>query len=153
MEKKFSEDGISFNYPVNWQNQSYGPETTSNDTVILGSIGPLSMEYYLTISKIKGNNSEKELKKIIVNNLKSEKVHYNAKLVSENQTVNNGLTTYNLVYTKTDESVSNERIKILDCYIGKTGNFYNLKFTSYSIKSYEKNYSLFQEIISTVKVE
>jgi len=146
--KTFSKEGISFKYPVDWSEMPYENKGPKNDFKIIGLIGPLNLEYDVTIQKAVGLN----IKEIKNNTMEFNKLNYNATIISENTTTINGVTVYQVLYTLKDPEASDDEMKNLLCLIEKGKSVYILEFRAYSSANFDKYSKISNEILSTVQI-
>ncbi len=154
LNKTFSSQGISFNYPSDWNNGNFTGEDAVNVTSLtrLGVLdspsGLILAVSKVDLSLLAGNMSVESFK----NSSKASIANESAQILSDNQTNVNGVNVYAFVYTKNNTS-TNKSEKTMIVVTGKDGQTaYYMQFSG-DPQTFDENLALMNQIIATIKIQ
>ena len=153
LNKTFSNQGLTFNYPSDWTSGNF----IGQDAVILTNLtelgvldSPTGLE--LTISQVNltsiaSNTSVESFK----NSSKTSLINESAQILSDNQTNVNGAIIYAVVYTKNNTS-TNKSEKTMIVITGKDlQNVYIMQFIA-DPQIFDQNLQIMNKIIASIKI-
>lgn len=149
LTQTFSESGLTFNYPSDWENSSV--KYIDSSTSIVQSLGTLKSPDGLLLDVSKQDMTEtveaaKEGTKANIKTIPS------AQITSETTKTVNGLKIYEMIVTYTDTS-TNQEAKSLYVITGKDGQVaYYLQFID-DPSNFSSDQALMNSIVNTIKIQ
>ena len=152
LTKTFSQNGLTFNYPDDWQTAtSQGDIVSSGSSVqyLTSLYGSDGLTLHVSMGDLAAVGATMaQAKEATKTNIQGGS---SAKLLSDTQTTVNGLTMYKMVFTLTDPTYNQEN-KVLTAITGKEGQkVYYMQFIA-ETSVFDNNQKLMDNILNSVKV-